>query len=319
MVKLGSLFDGIGGFTLSALKNGMTPVWASEIDEKCIELTTKKFPTIKHIGSVCDIVASNIEPVDIITFGSPCQNLSMAGNRKGFNGEQSVLFLEAIRIIDEMREITNGEYPKIIIWENVTGAFTSNSGEDFKTVLEEVTKSKIPMPKSSKWANAGMVGSHRCNVEWRVFDSEYWGVPQCRERIFLVADFTKRSRGKILFERQGFDGDKEKVGWYEKRCATYNEKNVRTTGEGKHITSTLFAAYGTKWNGNNGAYIGSHFVLDGGRLRRLTPTECEGLMGFPVGWTEGYRDTVRYRMLGNSVVTPCVDFIMKNTYDVLSK
>lgn len=141
-ITLGSLFDGAGGFPYAGKLAGITPRWASEIEPLPIRVTTKRLPEVKHLGNITEIDGRDIEPVDIITFGSPCQDLSVAGNRKGLAGERSGLFLEAIRLIREMREKTDGRKPEFIVWENVPGAFTSNRGEDFRTVLEEIAKVK---------------------------------------------------------------------------------------------------------------------------------------------------------------------------------
>lgn len=157
ILTLGSLFDGIGGFPFAATIAGIKPIWAAEIDPACVAVTKTRFPDMEHLGSVTDIDGAKITPVDIITFGSPCQDLSVAGKRTGLDGERSGLFKEAIRIIYEMRLATNGKYPTFIIWENVPGAFSSNKGRDFRTVLEEITKTDIPMPTSGKWATAGVV------------------------------------------------------------------------------------------------------------------------------------------------------------------
>lgn len=299
---------------MPSIENNIETIWNSEIDNNCNILIHSKYETIEQYGDICAVNGKNIKPVDIITFGSPCNNLSLAGNRKGFDGKESKLFHEAIRIINEMREITNGEYPKFIVWENVTGALSSNNGEDFRCVIEEITKDKISIPRSQRWAKSGMVRSNRCNVEWRVFDAQYWGVSQSRKRILLVADFraNKGSCGEILFESKGMSRDIKESKRNEETIATNNDNSIRTTGEGKQVTSTIFAAYGTKWNGNNGAYTGSHFVLEvDGRLRRLTPLECERLFGFPDDWTKGFKDTIRYRMCGNSVVIPIIDWLYK--------
>ena len=163
-LTLGSLFDGIGGFCYSAsipsgikTRGSIKPVWAAEVEPNCISITRYRFKDVMHVGSVTELKGDEIQPVDIITFGSPCQDLSVAGARKGLDGERSGLFNEAIRIIEEMRESTNGRYPTFIIWENVPGAFSSNDGADFRTVLEKITKTNIPMPASGKWASAGMV------------------------------------------------------------------------------------------------------------------------------------------------------------------
>ena len=205
-LKLGSLFDGIGSFPLAATMHGIEPVWASEIEKFPIAVTSKHFPQMKHLGDITKINGAEIEPVDIITAGSPCTDLSVAGKRAGLKGTQSSLFLHFIRIVREMRNATNNKFPRIILWENVTGAFSSNSGQDFRTVLEEIAETEIPMPKSGKWADAGMVRGAGRSIAWRVLDAQYWGVPQRRKRIFLVADFTGQSAPEILFESEGMLG-----------------------------------------------------------------------------------------------------------------
>lgn len=164
-LTLGSLFDGIAGFPFAAVLSGITPVWAAEVEPFCVAIARERFPDMIHYGDVSKINGADLPPVDIISFGSPCQDVSVAGKRRGIKNEaagdsettRSGLFFDAIRIIYEMRKATNGLYPTFIIWENVAGAFTSNSGGDFRTVLEEITKTDISMPSSGKWASAGMV------------------------------------------------------------------------------------------------------------------------------------------------------------------
>lgn len=210
--KLGSLFDGIAGFPASAELHGIKPVWASEIEEFPVRVSKRHFPGMAHLGDITKINGAETEPVDVISFGSPCQDLSVAGMRKGLKGERSGLFMEAIRIIREMRCATNGEYPRFAVWENVHGAFSSNQRQDFRAVLEEIMEAEIPMPKSGKWANAGMVRGNGRSLAWRVLDAQYWGVPQRRRRIFLVADFRGQCAGQILFESQGLLGDTAESG-----------------------------------------------------------------------------------------------------------
>ena len=208
-LTLGSLFDGSGGFPLGGLIPGITPVWASEIEPFPIRVTTKRLPFIKHYGDVSKMNGADIEPVDIITFGSPCQDMSIAGRREGLDGSRSSLFYEAVRIVKEMRCKTNGRYPRYIIWENVPGAFSSNKGADFQSVLEEVCSVKgyeIHTPRPEGWPTAGEIVADDFSLAWRVFDAQYWGVPQRRKRIYLVADFAGGSAGKILFESEGVSG-----------------------------------------------------------------------------------------------------------------
>ena len=208
-MTLGSLFDGSGGFPLGGVLAGITPIWSSEIEPFPIRVTTARFPNMKHYGDISTIDGSELEPVDIISFGSPCQNLSVAGKREGLDGDRSSLFYEAIRIVKEMREATNGKYPIYIVWENVPGAFSSNKGEDFKAVLTEICKVKdeqVSISKPAKWENAGRIMGDGFSIAWRLLDAQYWGVPQRRQRIYLVADFDGGSAGKILFESEGLSG-----------------------------------------------------------------------------------------------------------------
>ena len=208
-LTLGSLFDGSGGFPLGGLISGITPVWASEIEPFPIRVTTKRLPFIKHYGDISTMDGSKIEPVDIITFGSPCQDLSVAGKRDGLDGKRSSLFYEAIRIVKEMRCATDGKKPRYIVWENVLGAFSSNKGEDFRCVLEgicHIEDETISIPKTDKWKQAGSIVGDHFSLAWRVLDAQYWGVPQRRKRIFLVADFAGGGAGEILFKSEGLSG-----------------------------------------------------------------------------------------------------------------
>ena len=210
-LTLGSLFDGSGGFPLGGLIAGATPVWASEIEPFPIRVTTKRLPFMKHYGDITSMDGSKIEPVDIITFGSPCTDMSVAGKRAGLDGKQSILFYEAIRIIKEMRCATNGQYPRWICWENVPGAFSSNSGHDFQAVLEAVIgivhpNTQVPMPDKNRWPNADVYMGPGFSVAYRTLDCQYWGLPQRRKRIFLVGDLTGQCAGKVLFESEGVSG-----------------------------------------------------------------------------------------------------------------
>ena len=218
-MKLGSLFDGSGGFPLAGSLCGIEPVWAAEVEPYPIAVTRSRFQHMKHLGDVTKVNGADIEPVDIITFGSPCQDLSVAGKRAGLkhesNGDdkttRSGLFMEAIRIIKEMRGATNGVYPRFAVWENVFGAFSSNGGEDFRIVLEEFTKivepsASMPAPEKGRWAYADCYVGDGWSVAYRTFDAQYWGVPQRRRRIYLVADFAGGCAAEILFEREGVRG-----------------------------------------------------------------------------------------------------------------
>lgn len=208
-LTLGSLFDGSGGFPLGGILAGIKPVWASEIEPFPIRVTTKRLPLMKHYGDVNRLDGGKLEPVDIITFGSPCTDLSIAGKREGLEGKQSGLFHQAIRVIKEMRENTNARYPRFIVWENVPGAFSSHGGDDFQRVLEEICgicDGSVSVPGSAKWEPAGCILGDGFSVAWRVLDADAWGVPQRRKRIYLVGHLTGHCAGKILFESEGVSG-----------------------------------------------------------------------------------------------------------------
>ncbi|MCM1296925.1 MAG: DNA cytosine methyltransferase [Muribaculaceae bacterium] len=196
-MTLGSLFDGLGTFPLAGALHGITPVWASEVDPAGVAVTSARFPAMRHLGDIRGIHGGEIEPVDIICGGSPCQDLSTCGEREGLKGKKSSLFYEMVRVIREMREATNGEFPRWCVWENVTGALTSNGGNDFGEVLREfaaIGGAEIESSGPSRWQNAGVVVADGFCITWRVLDAQYFGVPQSRHRIFLVADYRRQRR-----------------------------------------------------------------------------------------------------------------------------
>ena len=236
MMKLGSLFDGSGGFPLGGIIAGLTPAWSSEIEPFPIRVTEKRLPQMKHYGDVSKISGADLEPVDVITFGSPCQDMSIAGKRAGLDGARSGLFFQAVRIIKEMR--ARFQKPRFIVWENVRGALSSSCGNDFRKVLEEICSVKKPdvsIPESEKWNNSGLIVGDDFSVAWRVLDAQYWGVPQRRKRIYLVADLDRDSAGKILFESEGVSGYFEKMQAARKDFARTAQNSAGETGWGKEV------------------------------------------------------------------------------------
>lgn len=211
-LTLGSLFDGIGGFCLAGQMAGIKPVWASEIEPFPIRVTEKRFPDVRQLGDIHALHGEDVPPVDVITFGSPCQNLSIAGKRAGLDGEQSSLFFEAVRIIKEMRRSTHGQYPRWAVWENVPGALSSNDGHDFRAVLQSLAEiagesADVPMPENGKWLGAGEIVGNDYSLAWRILDaSKGWGVAQRRRRIFAVLDLAGACAGQVLFESEGLSG-----------------------------------------------------------------------------------------------------------------
>ena len=379
---------------------------------------------MEHTGDITLLHGGRLPPVDIITFGSPCQGLSMAGRRLGLADERSGLFMEAVRIIYEMKEATHDEYPKIAVWENVPGALSSAGGRDYQAVLEAFTKSKVPMPHSGRWANAGMVRGRGADLAWVMYDSQYFGTAQRRRRLFAVTDFTGRRAGQILFVPKSLRGYFEAGGTPEQGLAAYAEAGSGGTGgeaAGNALTDGgVYCIAGNiigrrEHNGGNGigyrkdiSYTltsmdrhavaapriraveilndqgGSSMTVErsgvsptlrsqahgnlpivavdtgvlcmgtsqanagildsqsptltcghgqapilarpaasGFQIRRLTPLECERLMGYPDFWTEyGHNgekisDSKRYQMLGNSVAVPCVAYIMQGIRQAL--
>ena len=218
-MKLLSLFDGSGGFPLAACMCGIKPIYASEIEPYPIAVTKSRFPYMEHLGDVQSVNGAALEPCDVISFGSPCQDLSVAGKRAGLQHEgkgdeettRSGLFMEAIRIIKEMRNATDGRYPRVALWENVPGAFSSNKGEDFRVVLEEFVKIVEPsakMPSAEKgWPYADLIVGDGWSLAYRTFELSHWGCPQRRRRIYLVFCPTSERSGEILFKREGLSRD----------------------------------------------------------------------------------------------------------------
>lgn len=340
-LTLGSLFDGIGGWLIAAKRYGIRPVWASEIEPFPIQVTKKWHPEVEHLGDVTKLDGGQLPPVDIICAGSPCQDLSVAGRMKGLEGERSGLFRNAVRLFQQMRAATNGTKGRFFVWENVVGAMQSNRGHDFRSVLEEISQTKIPMPRSGRWAGAGMVRGKSCTIVWRIIDAQFWGVPQRRRRIFLVADFGApgERRPEILFKPESLCGYSPQgyTAWQDNpgQAADCTEKAIcirercGCEGGGKGLLygddfgqSTFSETSYGGWKPVIGAAAtlkARGGTLDGGSetlsvvenvVRKLTPVECERLQGLPDGYTEGGSVTARYKALGNGMAQPCADYIM---------
>lgn len=319
-MKLLSLFDGSGGFPLAASMCGIMPVMAAEVEPYPIAVTKSRFPKMKHLGNVQNVRGGEIEPVDIITFGSPCQDLSVAGKRKGLkhaeNGDEettrSGLFMEAVRIIKEMREATNGIYPRYAVWENVPGAFSSNKGEDFRTVLDEIIKISEPdavMPDVPKagWAYADCYSGDGWSLAYRVFDAQYWGVPQRRRRIYLVADFRGGRAGKILFEREGVRGyfAEGRTPW---QTAAGNAESGAGADDRAREACGTFQNTGVGWW--NKSDIGATLRTPTGGESVLANVVVQaagfdGQMGAKAG-NIGYKDEIAPTLNAGKVMTVCV-------------
>ena len=305
-----------------------------------------------HLGDVTKLDGGDIPPVHIITFGSPCQNLSQIGNRAGLAGEKSSLFFHAIRIIREMREATNGIFPAIAVWENVMGAFFSNDRMDFRAVLSSFTAADISMPASGRWAGAGMVRGHTPDLAWRLMDAQHWASPRLarRQRVFVVADFGGQCSHEILFKPRTVQSISASGGdcWLSAACGdrgsfieagrrvpiTRPFQCYRMRASAKERTTEAFRnSFGLPTDplptllASTVSPFAFWYEDDpaGGCVRFPTERECERLMGLPEGWTRYGADgeeilpAHRYRTLGNAIALPCAEYIMRGIYDVLTR
>lgn len=326
-MKLGSLFDGSGTCPLAATLCGIEPVWASEIEPYPIKVTKKNFPQMKHLGDVTQIKGDEIEPVDIITFGSPCQDLSVAGKRAGIHeGERSSLFFEAIRIIKEMREKTHGRYPTVAVWENVPGAFSSNRGRDFLAVLQAFVEvaggCNVPEPAAKQgklqWGKAGCVMGDGFSLAWRMLDAQYWGVPQRRKRIYLVADFAGGRAPEILFKREGLSGDSAESG--ATREGTADDAAGSARGSNRDGSNVIYALHdkATRCQGGgairhddgagNGLGVthdGLMYTLDTAERHAVCFKPGQGAKARTMGESEKTAPTLASEAGGNSVPGVC--------------
>ena len=351
-ITLGSLFDGIGVFPLAASRHGITPVWASEIIPDAISITKRHFPEMEHLGDITKLDGRKIPAVHVITFGSPCQNLSQIGNITGLNGAKSSLFYHAIRIIEEMRDASGGLYPAIAVWENVIGAMLSSDKRDYLAVLKSFAGTEVSMPDSGHWADAGMVRGRRCDLAWRVMDAQYWSKPKLarRERIFVVADFTGQRAAEILFNTRSMHTDSRLCS--ASGLSAAEDRRDASFEAGRQIPVILpfygFKMRGAAANGNKGEFLRSfgkrtdvfptllasdrtafaYYDEDdplAGCIRYPTEAESERLMGLPPDWTKygadgaEIRSSSRYMALGNSIALPCAEYIMEGIAEALQK
>ncbi|MHB8961986.1 MAG: DNA cytosine methyltransferase [Saccharofermentanales bacterium] len=341
-MRFGSLFSGIGGFDLAFENAGMSCAWQCEIDQKASAVLANHWPEVKRYEDVRTITRENTEPVDLICGGFPCQDLSVAGKRKGLAGERSGLWFEFHRILSELK-------PQWVVVENVPGLLSANRGRDFAVLL-------------SGLADIGYLSA------WRVLDAQFFGVAQRRRRVFIVGSLGDGRAAEVLFEREGVRWNppprrnkKEGVAGSVEAVAFENHPNDSRITETGDISQQLTSRMGTgggnvplvmahgqsnaeivsdgepsltvnheqpilvweQYRAEDGNYrVGdarqvAHPTLRSNKLnfaplvntRRLTPTECERLQGFPDGWTAGQSDSARYKQLGNAVAVPVAEWI----------
>lgn len=331
MVTHGSLFSGIGGFDLGLERHGIETMWQCELDPKATAVLEHHWPDTTRYSDVTDMHGGQVEPVDVITFGSPCQDLSVAGQRAGLDGTRSGLVYEALRIASEMKEATGGAHPQLLVWENVPGALSSNAGRDFAAVLDAL-------------ADVGAV-----DIGWRVLDAQWFGVAQRRRRVFVVADLGGRRAGQVLALTQGCEGGAAPSRQAGPPVAALTANGVGAGGgpddnaaQAGHLIAepqsegvtpaldtdgtSLAVAVAANQRGEvrtadvhpslSASRSAKQFagILEPDlRVRRLMVTECERLQGFPGGWTApAGADTHRYRTLGNAVCVPVAAWLGRN-------
>lgn len=296
-INILELFGGICGFSLG-LKNAgfkINKLYYSEVDNYARAVTRYNYPDAIQLGDVRGLRGENLEKIDILTFGSPCQDLSIAGARNGLGGARSGLFFEAIRLIRKIR-------PTIFVWENVKGAFSSNAGRDFLEIIRQFAD----------------IGIYEC--EWQLVNSR-WVLPQNRERIYFVGH-TRGSRfGKIFPIVEINRGDSQTVQRREKNRGLIKIGTIGHDSVASRVYSEDGCAVALRANGGGGGAKTGLYMTKQNRVRRLTPTECERLQGFPDGWTKNgidenggeikISDTQRYKMVGNAVSVPIIQLIGK--------
>ena len=341
-MTLGSLFDGLGTWQLAAVRNGIKPLWSSEIEKFPLAVTARHFPDTIQLGDINRI--TDAPKVDIITAGSPCQDISIAGKRSGIRGERSGLFFRATELVRRIN-------PEFFIWENVPNVLNIRGGQDFAAVLSEITATDVPIPGHG-FANAGVVDFVGGQLAWRICDAQRFGLAQRRKRVFIVTDFRSRRAAKILFEPAGLrrnsapcESEKSDIAARTRRNSDFavyenhgQDSRIRRLGD---IAPTVNAKYGT--GGNNVPLVaygigrdafnqgvnalfnptiarelqpaltarGPAAVGTKNFVRRLTPLECERLQGLPDNWTLGGSDAARYKAIGNGMALPIAEFILR--------
>lgn len=265
---------------MAAICNGIEPLWASEIEEFPIEVTKARFPQMRHVGDILNLKGQDLPPVDVLTGGSPCQDLSVAGHRAGLTGDRSVLFLEQIRIAKELRwaDEQRGRTadlirPRYFVWENVPGTFSSEEGEDFRVILEEIcrvadNRLSIPRPPNGRWESAGTILGEKFSLAWRVLDAQHWGVAQRRKRIFVVADFGGQTAPKILFEQDRLFGDPAQGQGTQQGTAAPARGSPASAGIG-------FDGYNGDLTGDLAATLGVNCGMSTGRNGIILPESAE--------------------------------------------
>lgn len=306
---VGSICSGIEAASVAWNTLGLSFQWFSEVAPFPSRVLKERFPNIPNLGDMNNISAlieqEKIIAPDLICGGTPCQAFSLAGDKNGLNDERGSLTLKFVDIIEvnDMARKSHGKQPCIVFWENVEGVLKDKTNAFGCLISSLAGLDEVLAVKN--WPNAGLLEGKKRNVAWRILDAKYFGLPQQRRRLYVVAGGKDFHPESVLFElhRKEFDS-------FPSVKLTF-EKDGHDFEVFREYSDCLYSAYGTKWNGNAAAYNGSLFVAQDGRLRRLSPLECERLMGFPDDYTDlaGASRTNRYQAIGNSWAVPVVRWI----------
>lgn len=308
-ITVGSVCSGIEAASVAWIPLGMKFKWFSEIESFPSRVLAERYPSIVNLGDMKMIPQmlkdGKIEAPDMICAGTPCQAFSFAGNKQGLNDERGNLTLKFVDIIkaNDERRSTKSQKTTIVFWENVEGVLSDKTNAFGCMISALAGLSNIIV--RDKWPSAGLLRGPSRNVAWRVIDAKFFGLPQQRKRLYLLAGGKDFNPESVLFETHS-----NPIMQYPKSNLVF-KKAGHTYEAFREYTDCLYASYGTKWNGNAAANNGSLFIVQDDRLRRFSPLECERLMGFPDNYTavKGSRKTNRYKALGNSWAVPVVRWI----------
>lgn len=318
IITIGSICSGIEAASVAWKGFKLKFKWFSEIADFPSRLLAEKYPSIPNLGDINDIPNKILNKVvdapDLICGGTPCQAFSLAGLKKGLSdnrGNLSLKFVEIVEANDLIRK-REGKHPSIVFWENVEGVLTDKTNA-FGCLVSSLAGFDYVI-QNKKWSAAGLIRGPKRNVVWRVLDAKFFGVPQQRRRLYLIATDKHISPENMLFEIHT-----NVLKDFPKSSLVFNKENSNFEIF-RSYTDCLYSAYGTKWNGNAAAYNGSLYVVQNEKIRRLSPLECERLMGFPDGYTDiiNASKTNRYQAIGNSWVVPVIKWVGKKIFSYQS-
>ena len=342
VLRYGSVCSGIEAVSVAWQGMGFEPAWFSEIEPFPCAVLAHHYPSVPNYGDMTTlperIFSGEIEAPDILVGGTPCQAFSVAGLRNSLNDERGNLTLVFVRILNAINTIRRryGLPDAVVLWENVPGVLSTRDNAFGCFLAALLGESKELVPTRGRWTGAGIVRSDECEIAWRILDAQYFGVPQRRRRVFLVAGDRNRRVAEILFEQPGESRDfkkgetseEESSAFIESSFGTYRESDVGGTvkrtggalsgGSETLLVSKIGATLSTRWGVNSDQICNGNCIINYPKVRKLTPIECERLQGFPDNYTkipwrnktvEQCPDTQRYMAIGNSMAVPVMRWI----------